>query len=32
MNDFRDMLINYFTQEELNKIRKTKIVIAGCGD
>jgi|UniRef100_A0A7C3WL66 sulfur carrier protein ThiS adenylyltransferase len=31
MNEFRNMLLNYFTQEELNKIRKTKVLIAGCG-
>jgi sulfur carrier protein ThiS adenylyltransferase len=31
MNDFNKILINYFSEEELNKIKKTKLLIIGCG-
>lgn len=31
MNNFYRMLLNYFTKNELNKIKNTKILIVGCG-
>ncbi len=31
MNSFEEMLLNYFTKEQLDKIQKTRIVIMGCG-
>lgn len=31
MDNFYRMLLNYFTKNELNKIKNTKILIVGCG-
>ncbi|ACI19346.1 sulfur carrier protein ThiS adenylyltransferase ThiF [Dictyoglomus thermophilum] len=31
MNFFEEMLLSYFTKEQLDKIQKTRIVIMGCG-
>lgn len=31
MNNFDKILLNYFSKNELNKIKKTKLLIIGCG-
>ncbi|MFN3698896.1 MAG: sulfur carrier protein ThiS adenylyltransferase ThiF [Dictyoglomus sp.] len=31
MNTFEEMLLTYFSKEQLEKIQKTKVVIVGCG-
>ncbi|MEZ0537688.1 sulfur carrier protein ThiS adenylyltransferase ThiF [Caldicellulosiruptoraceae bacterium PP1] len=31
MNNFSNMLLRYFTQDEIQKIQSTKILIIGCG-
>jgi len=31
MSKFKEMLLSYFNEEQLEKIQKTKVIIAGCG-
>lgn len=31
MNSFNEMLLEYFTKDQLERIQNTKVVIAGCG-